>query len=189
VTWADIDFAAELEAVEGVTSFKTLAAPRLLAVDGVPAEIIVGGQLGFSVVTTVNETVIQSVQFLDTGAQLRLTPTITGDGHILMTIHPELSDGRIEEGLPSKTTAEVTTDALVRDGQTLFIGGLIRERDEEIRKGVPVLMRIPLLGRLFGRTVQTKLRSELVTLITPHIVPPGESPAIEHTPAMRSALE
>jgi type IV pilus assembly protein PilQ len=189
VTWADVDFAAELEALEGVTSLKTLAAPRLLAIDGVPAEIIVGGQLGFSVVTTVNQTVIQSVQFLDTGAQLRLTPTITGDGYILMTIHPELSDGKVEEGLPSKTTAQVTTDALVRDGQTLFIGGLIRERDEEVRKGVPVLMRIPILGRLFGRTVHSTLRSELVTLITPHILDPGEAPVIEHVPAMRSELE
>jgi len=189
VSWGEGDFAARLEALEGVSSLRTLASPRLIAVDGVPAEIIVGDQLGFSVVTTVNQTVIQSVQFLDTGAQLRLTPTITADGWILMTIRPELSDGRIEQNLPSKSTAQVTTDALVRDGQTLFVGGLIRERNEEIRRGVPVLMRIPLLGRLFGRTVQTRRRAELVTLITPHIVQPGESPPVAHMPAVERELE
>ena len=68
------------------------------------AEIIIGGQLCFPVITTVENTVIQSVQFLDIGSQLKLRPTITGDGNILMWIHPELSDGAVEEGLPSKTT-------------------------------------------------------------------------------------
>ena len=189
VSWADGDFAARIEALEGVTSLRTLSSPRLLAVDGIPAEIIVGDQLGFSVVTTVNQTVIQSVQFLDTGAQLRITPTITADGYVLMTIHPELSDGKIEQGLPSKTTAQVTTDALVKDGQTLFVGGLIRERDEEVRSGIPGLMRIPILGRLFGRTTQTTRRSELVTLITPYILEPGEEAPIAHMPEMQEQLK
>ncbi len=65
---------------------------------------MIGGQLGFAVITTVDNTVIQSVEFLDTGAQLRITPTIASSGHVLMHIHPELSDGVISEGLPSKTT-------------------------------------------------------------------------------------
>ncbi len=174
VSWAAGDFLARLEAMDGIEELTTLCAPRLLAVDGAAAEIIIGGQLGFSVVTTVENTVIQSVEFLDTGAQLRITPTITGDGYILMQIHPELSDGVIEEGLPSKTTAQVTTDVLVKDGHTLFIGGLIREREESARKGIPILMRIPVLGALFGRTTRSVQRSELVTLITPRIVQPGE---------------
>jgi type II secretory pathway component GspD/PulD (secretin) len=183
------DFNARIEALEGVTGLQTLASPRLLAIDGIPAEIIVGDQLGFSVVTTVNQTVIQSVQFLDTGAQLRITPTITADGFILMTIHPELSDGKVDQGVPSKTTAQVTTDALVRDGQTLFVGGLIRERDEEIRRGIPGLMRIPILGRLFGKTSKTTRRSELVTLITPHIMEPGQDAPVAHMPEMERKLD
>jgi type II secretory pathway component GspD/PulD (secretin) len=189
ISWADVDFTAELEALEEVEDLKTLSSPRVLAVDGVPAEVIVGSQLGFRVTTTVENVVMESVQFLDTGAQLRLTPTITGDDHVLMTVNPELSDGKIELGLPSKTTAQVTTDALVRNGQTLFIGGLIREREEETQRGVPILMRIPLLGRLFGRTVQKTFRSEIVTLITPHIVEPGKAPSLEHLPEMQSSIE
>ena len=135
---------------------------------------MIGGQLGFSVVTTVDNTIIQSVEFLDTGAQLRITPTITGDGYVLMKIHPELSDGVIDEGLPSKNTSQVTTEVLIKDGHSLLIGGLIRERNESTRRGIPLLVRIPLLGALFGRTTHSTQRSELITLITPHILQPGE---------------
>jgi type II secretory pathway component GspD/PulD (secretin) len=173
--WGTQDFTSALETMEGVSELNTLAAPRVLAVDGAEAEIIIGDQLGFSVVTTVDNTVIQSVQFLDTGAQLRLTPTITSDGNILMEIHPELSDGQIQEGLPSKTTTEVGSHVLVRDGETIFIGGLIRERKEETRKGIPLLMHLPLLGHLFGRTTLTSQKSEIVVLITPKIVRPGDA--------------
>lgn len=175
MTWGEGDFTAALEGLEGIDELNSIAAPRLLAIDGREAEIIIGGQLGFSVVTTVENTVIQSVQFLDTGAQLRITPIITDDGYILMQIHPELSDGVVEEGLPSKTTAEVSTDVLIKDGHTLLIGGLIRERSEENRQGIPVLRRIPVLGNLFGSTVISKSKSELITLITPRILEPGET--------------
>jgi type II secretory pathway component GspD/PulD (secretin) len=176
VTWGTADFQATLESIEGIDELNTLAAPRLLAVDGTEAEIIIGGELGFSVVTTLDNSVIQSVEFLDVGAQLRIIPTIANDGYVLMNIHPELSDGVIDEGLPSKTTAEVTTNVLVKDGQTLFIGGLIRERSEQIRRGIPLLVRIPLLGVLFGKTSYSTSKSELITLITPRIIRPGESP-------------
>ncbi len=179
VTWGEGDFRGALEALQGIEEFTTLASPRLLAVDGAEAKIIIGGQLGFFVVTTVDNTVIQSVQFLDTGAQLRITPTIAGDGYVRMKIHPELSDGVIQEGLPSKTTTEVTTDVLVRHGDTLLIGGLIRERRESTRRGVPLMIRIPLLGRLFGRTVQSVARSEVIVMITPRILEPGEHAAYD----------
>lgn len=181
ITWGEGDFLGRLESMAGIEKLNTLAAPKLLAVDGTPAEIIIGDQLGFSVVSTVENTVIQSVEFLDVGAQLRLTPTITGDGYVLMNINPELSNGAIEEGLPSKSTAEVTTDVLIKDGHTLFIGGLIRERVEKTRKGIPLLMEIPLLGFFFGKTTHSVQKSELITLITPRIVEPGES--IEYSDA------
>jgi type II secretory pathway component GspD/PulD (secretin) len=175
VTGGEGDFTTALQSVAGIEELNTLAAPRILAVDGADARIIIGGQLGFFVTTTVENTVMQSVQFIDTGTQLRITPTIAGDGYVRMTIHPELSDGKIDNGLPAKTTAEVTTDVLIKDGQTLFIGGLIRERDETVRKGIPILMRLPLIGALFGTTDHTRSKSELIALITPHIVPTGET--------------
>jgi type II secretory pathway component GspD/PulD (secretin) len=171
--WEKDEIISFLETMEGVEDLNTLAAPKVLAIDGADAEIIIGGQLGFSVVTTVENTVIQSVEFLDTGAQLRLTPTITSQGQVLMEIHPELSDGVIQNGLPSKSTTQVSSKVLIPDGQTLFIGGLIRQRDELVRKGVPFLVRLPVIGLLFGRTTHAVRREEIVVLITPHIVPAG----------------
>jgi len=179
VTWGKGDFSLAIEAMENVEGLNTLAAPRVLAIDGVEAEIIIGGELGFSVVSVIDNTVVQSVEFLDTGALLRITPTIASDGFIRMSIHPELSDGVIQEGLPSKTTAEVTTDVLIRDGDTLLIGGLIRERNETIRKGIPILKNIPLLGMLFGKKSKQVQKSELIALITPHILAPGETVAYD----------
>ncbi|MCK4411930.1 MAG: hypothetical protein KAY32_00165 [Candidatus Eisenbacteria sp.] len=178
LTWGQGDFAAALQSLEGVEELSTMAAPRLLATDGSQAEIIVGGQLGFSVLTTVENTIIQSVEFLDTGAQLRITPTIAGDGYVLMHIRPEVSDGIIDEGLPSKSTSQVTTDVLIKDGHTLFIGGLIKEREEKSRKGIPLLIDIPLLGHLFGRTITSTQRTELIIVITPHILEPGQEAAV-----------
>jgi type II secretory pathway component GspD/PulD (secretin) len=175
VNWSAVDFIANIEATAGVEELNTLSAPRLVAMDGMESEIIIGGQLGFKVVTTVENTIMESIEFLDTGAQLRLTPTITSDGYIMMSIHPELSDGAIELGLPSKSTTQVSTNVLVKDGETIFIGGLIRERDESSRKGIPLLKDIPLLGALFGRTVMTTQKEEIITLITPRIVKPGET--------------
>ena len=114
---------------------------------------------------------IEGIDELNTLATPRL---LAVDGHILMKVHPELSDGVVTEGLPSKTTAEVTTEVLIKNGDTLFIGGLIRERTEEIRRGIPLLVRIPLLGALFGKTTYVTSKSELITLITPTIIQPGD---------------
>ena len=176
VTWGEGDITTALQAMETVEKLETLASPRLLALDGYAAEIMIGGQLGFSVVTTIDNTVIQSVQFLDTGTQLKITPFIGEDGFILMKIAPELSDGVIQEGLPSKTTTKVSTDVLVKDGDTLLIGGLIRTRDERVREGVPFLKDIPLLGRLFGVNRTDTQKTEVIILITPRILASGESP-------------
>ncbi len=174
VSWGAVDFTSKIEATAGVEELSTISAPRLLATDGAEAEIIIGGQLGFMVLTTVENAVMQSVEFLDTGAQLKLTPTITGNGFIMMDIHPELSDGVVESGVPAKTTTQVSSNVLVADGETIFIGGLIREREEESRKGIPLLMDIPLLGAFFGRTVKSVQKEEIIVLITPRIVQPGE---------------
>lgn len=197
MTWGKGDFTGALEALEGVDNLNTLASPRVMAVDGMTAEIQIGGQLGFTVRTIVDNTVIESVQFLDTGAQLTITPIITSDGYVQMQIHPELSDGVIQEGLPSKTTTQVTSNVLVRDGETVFIGGLIREREETVRKGIPLLMNIPLLGIFFGHNTIDVQKSEVVVLLTPRILKPGGNPyqyepkhfSSENREAIRRALE
>ncbi len=169
-----------LEALQIKTEVKTLSSPRLLALDNKEAKIIIGGKLGYNVTTATENTVMQSVEFLETGTQLTLTPQIIDDGRIIMEIHPEVSDGEIgTTGIPSETTTEVTTSVMAPDGGTIFIGGLIRDRKEDVRTRVPGLGAIPVLGALFSKTTNTTVRSEIIILITPHIISASNKDILE----------
>jgi type IV pilus assembly protein PilQ len=164
------DFTLFLEALNNTTEVNTLSSPSLLALDNKEATIIIGEKLGYYVTTATEATVLQSVEFLDTGTQLKLTPHIINDDTVILKIHPEVSDGIVIDGLPSKTTAEVTTSLMAPNGGTIFIGGLIRDRKEDIKNRVPLLGKIPLLGALFSKTTNITARTEIVVLITPHII-------------------
>lgn len=170
------DVALFIEALEKVTDTTVLANPRVLAVDRQRAEIIIGAKLGYLTTTTTETATVQEVEFLDIGTQLRFRPYIAGDGFIRLEIHPESSTGVVDPatGLPSETTTEVTTNVMVRDGNTIAIGGLIGEQVERVTKQVPLLGSIPLLGVLFRQTVDKVNRREVIVLLTPHVVDGGE---------------
>ncbi|MBZ0254061.1 MAG: hypothetical protein K8I02_12040 [Candidatus Methylomirabilis sp.] len=164
-----------VNALQKKSETKTLAHPRVLALDGKESEIIIGRKLGFRDTTTVTDTsAVQSVSFLETGTQLRLTPTIAGDGYVRMDIHPKVSDGSVDtaSGLPSETTTEVTTSLVIRDGETVVIGGLLRESASTTEDQVPYLGDIPLLGWLFQGWFEANRRTEIIVIVTPHIVKP-----------------
>ncbi len=173
------DFNLFLEALQTNTEVHTLSSPRLLALDNKEAKIIIGGKLGYNVVTTIDNTVLQSVEFLETGTQLVLTPHIVDDGRVIMEIHPEISDGTIINGLPTETTTEVTTSLIAPDGGTIFIGGLMRDRKEDIKNRVPGFGAIPVLGALFSKTTNITVRTEIVVLITPHIITAANKEILE----------
>ncbi len=165
-----------LEALEENTNASILSNPKVVALNGQEARIIVGGRLGYSTVVSTETTTLEEVSFLDTGTQLRFRPTIGDDGWIRMDVHPQNSTGVIDpvSGIPSETTAEVTTSVLMRDGQTLVIGGLISESIQTSISQVPLLGSIPVVGALFRRTTETLNRKELVVLLTPHVLNPVE---------------
>jgi type II secretory pathway component GspD/PulD (secretin) len=173
------DFELFLEALQNITDVNTLSSPSLLALDNKEASIIIGEKLGYHVTTATESAVLQSVEFLDTGTQLFLTPHVIDDDRVIMEIHPEVSDGIVIDGLPSKNTAEVTTSLMAPDGGTIFIGGLIRDRKEDIKNRVPVLGSIPLLGALFSKTTNMTSRTEIVILITPHIISAANKEILE----------
>jgi len=165
------DFNLFLEALRTKSDVKTLSSPRVLALDNKEARIIIGGKLGYKVTTTNDGVSLESVEFLEIGTQLVITPHIIDDGKVIMEIHPEISDGQIGVGgVPSETTTEVTTSVMAPDGGTIFIGGLIRDRKEDVKSRVPGLGAIPILGALFSKTTNTTVRTEIVVLITPHII-------------------
>ena len=149
---------------------QTLSTPKLLALEDQEAEVIIGDRLGFRVTTTINQVTSETIEFLESGVILRVLPSVDGQGRIMLTIHPEVSTGRVEDGIPNQQTTEVTTQMLVEDGQTVFIGGLIRRSIDQNREGVPVLGDIPILGRVFSNKSDSSINTETVVMITPHIV-------------------
>lgn len=168
-----------LNALQEKGDLKTLATPKLLALDNREADIIIGGRLGFRVTTTVNQVTTESIEFLDVGTMLKLTPRISDDGYILLSIHPEVSEGVIDQGLPTETTTEVTTRVIVRDGESIFIGGLIRDRKEKTIQQIPILGDLPIIGPVFRNTIDSISRTETVIMITPHIVDARNSAIIQ----------
>ena len=169
--------AAFVEALEQTTNTSIVSNPHVIALNGEQDEIIVGGRLGYKPVTQTQTSSIETVEFLETGTQLVFRPFIGDDGWIRMEVHPQNSAGVIDpvSGVPSENTTEITTRLLMRDGQTLILGGLIGESVTSVRSQVPILGNIPLLGTLFGRTLETVNRRELVILLTPHILDPVQA--------------
>ena len=169
--------AAFVEALEQTTNATIVSNPRVIALNGEQAQIIVGGRLGYSTVIQTQTSTIEQVDFLETGTQLQFRPFIGEDGWIRMDVHPQNSAGVIDpvSGIPSENTTEITTKILMRDGQTLILGGLIGESVATVRNQIPLLGSLPLLGWLFGRTQETVTRRELVILLTPHILDPVEA--------------
>lgn len=169
------DLDAIIEALQTSTDSKTLATPKVLAVNGQMARIQIGAQLGYFVTTTTQTSTLQNVEFLDVGVVLNVTPTISRDGQILMTVKPEVSNGRINptSGLPEEETTEVETTVLLQDGKGMVIGGLIQETDRDIQNKIPVLGDIWGVGKLFRRKNTSKVRSEIIVALLPRIVPYG----------------
>ena len=174
------DLQGLMEALQANNNVRTLANPKVLGLDNRPAEIIIGGKLGYPVTTSTATATLQSIQFIEVGTQLKLVPHITDDGSVLMEVHPEVSDGQVVDGLPRENTTEATTTVLVSQGETLFIGGLIREKVQKQHRGVPFLSRVPVLGWIFGKTVEITERGELVVLITTQLAAPGSASPETH---------
>jgi type II secretory pathway component GspD/PulD (secretin) len=149
---------------------RTISSPRLLAIENQEAKAVIGNSTGYKVTTTINQVTSESVQFLESGVILRVTPSVDQQGRILMKVHPEVSSASIAAGVPSKKSTEVTTEFLCEDGQSVFIGGLIKRVSSLEETGVPVLNRLPVLGRLFSSTNDTVANSETVVIISPRIV-------------------
>lgn len=171
-----------MEFLETFGDARILSSPRILVLNNQEAKILVGTKdvyitsstsaVGESAVTT------QSVNFVDVGVKLHVTPTINKEGYITLKIKPEISssqretiktDDRLTE-IPIVTTSEAETTVMVKDGVSIIIGGLRKITRSKERKGVPFLSRIPILGLLFGSSKDEWSKNELVILITPNIV-------------------
>ena len=150
---------------------RTLSSPNLVALDNTEASVIIGDRQGYKVTTTINQVTTESIEFLESGVILNVLPRIDEAGNVLMQIHPEVSTGAISaDGIPSQKTTEVTTEILTGDGQTVFIGGLIKNNITDGNESVPFLGAIPLLGSLFSSESYASNNTETIVLITPYVI-------------------
>jgi len=169
-----------INALEDVTDTTVLSNPKVLTLNKQPAEVIVGQEIGYITTTVSETTAVQAVEFLEVGTQLRFRPFITDKGYVRLEVHPEISTGVINPitQVPDKTTTEVTCNILVKDGETVVIGGLFDETASIGRSQVPGLGNIPGLEWLFRSKDDDTLRHEIIVLLTPHIIEDNELDAV-----------
>jgi len=167
---------AIITALETVTDTTLLANPKVLAVNKQEGIVYIGRKIGYESQTTQTQTsTTQSVSFLETGTRLAFRPFIGNDGYIRMDIYPKDSDGALKQNnIPDETSTELKTNVVVKDGETVVIGGLFRDNVVTSKSQVPVLGNLPFVGTLFRGTKDTVSREEVIIILTPHIV---EEPA------------
>ena len=170
------DFRAFISALETVTDTTILANPKILAINKQLGQVYIGTKIGYTSQTTQTQTsTTQQVEFLDTGTKLSFRPYIGDDGYIRMDIHPKDSSGTLKaNSIPDEQSTELATNIMVKDGQTIVIGGLFRDVIVTSRSQIPLLGDLPLIGALFRKTTDTNQRQEVIVLLTPHIIDDAE---------------
>ena len=146
-----------------------------MVLDNRTARISVGDQVPVKSETATTDAgvIIESIQFKDTGVQLEVTPRINSGGLITMDIRQDVTDAGeldIATGQRSFRQRNIQSTISIQNGDTIMLGGLITENANDSQSGVPLLRDVPILGALFGRTSESKRRTELVVLITPRAV-------------------
>lgn len=163
--------AAFVRALEEVTDVVVVANPKIAALNKQEAEVIVGRRDGYLTTTVTETAAVQTVEFLETGTQIKFRPVINGDGTVRLTVHPKDSNGGLSAAqLPFEETTEAHADVLVNDGHTVLIGGLFRERTNTSRSQIPLLGDLPGAGLLFGSRDDTTVREEVIILLTVHVL-------------------
>ena len=169
---------AVLRAVSQNTKLNILSTPRILTNDNSAASVNVGEKVPFLSSRQVTDTgsVFNSYNYQDVGISMTVTPHINPDGYVTMNVHPVIS--KIENityfDAPVIANREANTNVMVKDGETVIIGGLMKDDMTETFDKVPFLGDIPLLGKFFQHKDNVKQKTELMVFLTPHVVKTAE---------------
>jgi general secretion pathway protein D len=177
------DYSGTIRALSTAGKLDVLSRPYILASDNQIATITVGQEVPFITESRTTDTgqTINTIQYQDIGIILNVTPHINSDGVVIMDVSPEISaltgsTVPISDTLDAPVFAKRSADSrvVIRDGQTIVIGGLMEDRKTETIESVPILGDIPLLGWLFKHKISAKNKTELLIFLTPHVAPtPG----------------
>jgi pilus assembly protein CpaC len=162
---------------------RVLAEPNLVTTSGQQAAFLAGGEFPIPVPQSgVGGAATITVEYKKFGVQLEFTPTVLNEGKIAVKVHPTVSELDNTFGqafvltggfvVPGLRTRELNTQVEVQDGQTFSIAGLLSDNSRNVINKFPVLGDIPVLGALFRSTQYQKNLTELVALVTPHLVKP-----------------
>ena len=172
------DFSAFLDALQEVSLLDVQAEPSVTTLNNRTAELISGAQVPFvplvsSGGTGTTLTGPVTVERVQTGVTLRVTPSVTNNRQIMMKLEVINSDVNFTNNGTLIDNNNTRNELLVSDGQTVVIGGLTQTSVRVTKSGIPLLVDLPLIGRLFGYTTRQEQRRDLLILITPHIIDEG----------------
>ncbi len=158
---------------------RVLADPRIATLSGHTATIRAGDTLAILTTTGggVGTPVTQQIQTFNTGVTLDITPEVSAENNVIVSLHPVVNslEGISSSGVPQIATRDTQTTVSLHNNQTLVIGGLIQEADQQSASVIPILGQLPLIGGLFRDNNVNITRNELVIVVTPHILKPGQS--------------
>lgn len=166
-----------LDALHNVTNVKVLSNPSLVVLDNQPATLQVGDQVPFSTgtatVLTANNTVVNTIDYKNTGIILRVLPRANANGNVVLDIEQEISSvaaGSVGSLTPTISQRRVKSSIAVNSGQTVLLAGLISETENKQRQGIPLLDSIPGVGDAFSHQATTRARTELILFIRPTMI-------------------
>jgi len=183
--FATSDVRIVLNALTAITDVNVISSPTLLVLDNEPARLQVGDQVPIAVrsaqsLTDPDAPIVNEIEYRDTGVILDIIPRVNSSGLVVLDIIQEVSDvgatsaaagTTVTEGItPTISQRRIASTVAVSSGETIALGGLIRDTDTESVVGVPLLSDIPILGNLFKTTTDIKRRTELLILLTPRVV-------------------
>ena len=166
-----VDIEAKVSALEENNKANILSQPSVLISDNEEAVVMSGKRIPINVLDKAGNLV---TEFYDVAVKLTVTPHINPKNEVLMTLNPEVSELSGEATVSGGIiilTSEVNTTLLVKDGETVVIGGVIRSKDGILERRVPLLHAIPLFGRLFSYSSKTFDKTEILVFVTPHVIP------------------
>jgi len=182
------DVQAALSALDEVTDVTVVSSPQLMVLDNQTARLQVGDQVPVPVQQSVatqdpDAPIVNSIQFQDTGVILEVTPHVNASGLVVLDVAQEVSDvvQTTSSGIDAPTIQQrqISSSVAVQTGETIALGGLIRDSSEQTESGIPLLMQIPWLGNLFKSQTLINERTELLVMLTPKVVrDPGEARAV-----------
>jgi pilus assembly protein CpaC len=183
------DIGAAIKALQTKGLFQSLAEPNLVAESGKEASFLAGGEIPIPVAQGTGGSTAISVQYKEFGVRLSFTPTVIGD-RVHLKVKPEVSTLDFANGvnlqgfrIPALSTRRTETELELIDGQTFAIAGLMNNTMNSSLSKIPGIGDIPILGLLFKSKAAQKNQTELVVMITPHILPrnsPGVTPNVPH---------